>query len=142
MGEFSPESKPAAKGDVLSTLSPEQKSRIDENRQKAMAKLHHKFSSSNGLLVNFGDSWNKALENEFSKSYFYEVSTQFTSVTKVISQIPFHVHVGGLAAKSLFLTTKGVSDWHCPRYDWVTCLNGANSCILKSPPHQYFNISW
>ena len=52
-------------------LSPEQKQRIDENRFKAKARLYEK--QTNGLLVNFGQSWFKALEPEFAKPYFIQV---------------------------------------------------------------------
>lgn len=41
-------------------MSPEQKARMAENSQ--------------GLLVNFGDSWKNALEEEFSKDYFQQLT--------------------------------------------------------------------
>lgn len=52
-------------------LSPEQKQRMEENRQKALAKLQAK--QTDGLLVDVGESWLKALEPEFSKTYFSQV---------------------------------------------------------------------
>lgn len=57
-------------GNILS-LSPEQKKRIEVNKSSARMKLLSK--TSDGLLVNIGPSWCKALESEFSKPYFTEV---------------------------------------------------------------------
>ncbi|XP_067657292.1 uracil-DNA glycosylase-like [Haliotis asinina] len=54
------------------TLSPEQRKKIEENRITALSKIHAKKSS--GLVVNVGKTWLKALEPEFSKSYFIELS--------------------------------------------------------------------
>ncbi|XP_069140501.1 uracil-DNA glycosylase-like isoform X2 [Argopecten irradians] len=68
---------PAEKGGttVSSSLSPEQKVRMEENRLRALAKLHsHNTSSSQGLVINFGDSWKNALEKEFSKNYFQQLT--------------------------------------------------------------------
>ncbi|WAR20877.1 UNG-like protein [Mya arenaria] len=68
-----------------SPLSPEQKQRMAENREKALAKLHAKQpakqpanqtapSQTDTLLVNVGESWRTALEAEFSKTYFAELT--------------------------------------------------------------------
>lgn len=53
-------------------LSPEQQKRMEENRFKAKAKLYEK--QTHGLLVNFGQSWFRALEPEFAKPYFIQLS--------------------------------------------------------------------
>ncbi|KAK3094407.1 hypothetical protein FSP39_001334 [Pinctada imbricata] len=53
-------------------LSPEQKKKIEENRCAALAKLNSK--KTDGLLINVGTSWYNALEPEFSKPYFTELS--------------------------------------------------------------------
>ncbi|KAK3582758.1 hypothetical protein CHS0354_015282 [Potamilus streckersoni] len=58
--------------DSPAPLSPEQQKRIEQNKLQALVKLHEK--KSNGLLVGFGPSWFKALEPEFSKPYFIELS--------------------------------------------------------------------
>lgn len=60
------------KSPIDGQLSPEQKDRMEQNKIAALAKLHAK--KTNGLLVNFGNSWYKVLEAEFSKPYFGEVS--------------------------------------------------------------------
>ncbi|XP_060578491.1 uracil-DNA glycosylase-like [Ruditapes philippinarum] len=62
------------KENLSSSLSPEQKKRMEENRQKALAKLSTKQPESNGLLVNVGASWRTALQEEFSKPYFEKLS--------------------------------------------------------------------
>lgn len=58
-------------------LTPEQKSRIEENKKAALAKRLDKENknalSSSTLLVNVGSSWRNALSAEFSKPYFKEV---------------------------------------------------------------------
>ncbi|XP_061194151.1 uracil-DNA glycosylase-like [Saccostrea echinata] len=53
-------------------LSPEQKDRIEQNKLAARARLASK--TSNGLLVDVGPSWFRALESEFSKEYFTNLS--------------------------------------------------------------------
>ncbi|KAJ8317720.1 hypothetical protein KUTeg_005624 [Tegillarca granosa] len=60
------------KSSINGQLSPEQKERMEQNKVVALAKLHAK--KTNGLLVNFGNSWYKVLEAEFSKPYFSELS--------------------------------------------------------------------
>lgn len=69
---LSPPSTPTGSKTAELSLSPEQKQRMEQNRLKALAKLHQK--SSHSLLVGFGDSWRKALETEFSKPYFEKLS--------------------------------------------------------------------
>ena len=59
--------------ELPSPLSPEQKQRMEENKQKAMARLQAKDS----LLVDVGNSWRDALDSEFSKTYFAEVWTYY-----------------------------------------------------------------
>jgi arylamine N-acetyltransferase len=59
-------------------LTPEQKSRIEQNKLAARARLATK--TSNGLLVDVGSSWFTALESEFSKQYFTDVSTCINKV--------------------------------------------------------------
>ncbi|KAL5017566.1 hypothetical protein ScPMuIL_007155 [Solemya velum] len=56
----------------MPALSPEQKKRIEKNKIEAKVKLLSK--TSDGLLVNLGSTWYKALEPEFSKTYFTELS--------------------------------------------------------------------
>ncbi|XP_053407280.1 uracil-DNA glycosylase-like isoform X2 [Mercenaria mercenaria] len=70
-GENSPK---AGKENVNISLSPEQKQRIEENRQKALAKLATKHSDPGGILVNVGESWKEALQDEFSKPYFEKLN--------------------------------------------------------------------
>ncbi|KAL3864642.1 hypothetical protein ACJMK2_006307 [Sinanodonta woodiana] len=65
-------SKTASTEDSPVSLSPEQQKRMEKNKLQALAKLHEK--KLNGLLVGFGPSWFKALEPEFSKPYFIELS--------------------------------------------------------------------
>ncbi|XP_052226450.1 uracil-DNA glycosylase-like isoform X2 [Dreissena polymorpha] len=61
-------------------LSPEQKQRIEENKRKAFEKLQaKKLETSQSLLVNFGESWKRALEAEFGKPYFEELTKFVTS---------------------------------------------------------------
>ncbi|XP_046358519.1 uracil-DNA glycosylase-like [Haliotis rufescens] len=70
-----PDSIPAGKEEVSpssQTLSPDQHKKIEENRITALAKIHAKKTS--GLVVNVGKTWLKALEPEFSKTYFLELS--------------------------------------------------------------------
>ncbi|VDI37191.1 uracil-DNA glycosylase [Mytilus galloprovincialis] len=61
-------------GDMPKTecLSPEQKDRVNGNKAAALAKLREK--QTNGLLTKVGDSWYKALQEEFTKPYFVELS--------------------------------------------------------------------
>jgi hypothetical protein len=61
--QYSPPSK-AMKTDGCS-LSPEQKAKMEKNKQAALAKL----AAPSGM----GQSWKKALEPEFSKDYFKKV---------------------------------------------------------------------
>lgn len=66
--ELSPNAQtPPSPPPTPTALSPEQ------NKLAARIKLAAK--TSNGLLVDVGSSWFKALEPEFSKQYFTEVST-------------------------------------------------------------------
>lgn len=53
-------------------LSPEQKSKMAQNKMAAKLKLLT--SKTNGLVTNFGSSWLAALEPEFSKDYFQKLS--------------------------------------------------------------------
>lgn len=64
-------------GDMPKTecLSPEQKDRVNGNKAAALAKLREK--QTNGLLTKVGDSWYKALQEEFTKPYFVEVKFVF-----------------------------------------------------------------
>lgn len=72
--ELSPNAQtPSSPPPTPTALSPEQKSKIEQNKLAARIKLAAK--TSNGLLVDVGSSWFKALEPEFSKQYFTEVST-------------------------------------------------------------------
>lgn len=72
--ELSPNAQtPPSPPPTPTALSPEQKSKIEQNKLAARIKLAAK--TSNGLLVDVGSSWFKALEPEFSKQYFTEVST-------------------------------------------------------------------
>ncbi|XP_060068486.1 uracil-DNA glycosylase 2-like [Ylistrum balloti] len=71
--ELTPETKSSADG-TSTALSPEQKARMEQNRIKAIAKLHSKTANSKGLVVNFGETWKNALEKEFSKNYFLELT--------------------------------------------------------------------
>lgn len=57
---------------TATSLSPEQKTKIEENKLAARMRLAAK--TSNSLLVDVGPSWFKALESEFSKQYFNDVS--------------------------------------------------------------------
>lgn len=65
-------------------LSPEQKQRMEENRLKALAKLQAKNSTNGSLLVDVGESWKKALKDEFSKTYFEQVSIVIGNMKMVI----------------------------------------------------------
>nr|XP_022337906.1 uncharacterized protein LOC111133661 [Crassostrea virginica] len=57
---------------TATSLSPEQKTKIEENKLAARMRLAAK--TSNSLLVDVGPSWFKALESEFSKQYFNDLS--------------------------------------------------------------------
>lgn len=71
--ELSPNAQtPPSPPPTPTALSPEQKSKIEQNKLAARIKLAAK--TSNGLLVDVGSSWFKALEPEFSKQYFTELS--------------------------------------------------------------------
>uniref|UniRef100_A0A8W8IXX6 Uracil-DNA glycosylase n=1 Tax=Magallana gigas TaxID=29159 RepID=A0A8W8IXX6_MAGGI len=71
--ELSPNAQtPPSPPRTPTALSPEQKSKIEQNKLAARIKLAAK--TSNGLLVDVGSSWFKALEPEFSKQYFTELS--------------------------------------------------------------------
>lgn len=76
-GQLSPDHQ--LKSPIDGQLSPEQKDRMEQNKIAALAKLHAK--KTNGLLVNFGNSWYKVLEAEFSKPYFSEVSNFNDSIS-------------------------------------------------------------
>ena len=52
-------------------MSPEQKERAEENHSVAKAKLLSK--ATNGVVVDIGVTWLKALEEEFKKPYFLQV---------------------------------------------------------------------
>lgn len=54
-----------------SKLSQTDQQRMEQNKLSAKLKLLG--NKTNGLVVNFGPSWFKALEPEFSKEYFLKV---------------------------------------------------------------------
>ncbi|KAK7110420.1 hypothetical protein V1264_014300 [Littorina saxatilis] len=60
------------------SLTPEQKERMEANKKAAEERLQGKNGSENGvgdgLVVNIGASWHKALQAELSKPYFKELS--------------------------------------------------------------------
>ncbi|KAK2166737.1 hypothetical protein LSH36_36g08032 [Paralvinella palmiformis] len=58
--------------DSVSPLTPEQKCRIAQNQLMARMKVVSK--KTDGLVVNMGLSWFKALEAEFSKPYFVKLA--------------------------------------------------------------------
>ena len=53
---------------MSSSLSPEQKQRMESKKQEALLKLNVNLQD-----IDMGVSWKKALENEFSKPYFKKV---------------------------------------------------------------------
>ena len=50
---------------------------MEENKLNAKMKLLAK--NTNGVVVNVGPTWFKALESEFTKPYFVEVRITYTS---------------------------------------------------------------
>ena len=65
-------SSPPPSNNTPPALSPEQKARIEGNKQVARMRLVSK--NTHGLVCNMGSSWFRALEAEFSKPYFLQVS--------------------------------------------------------------------
>ena len=82
---------------TATSLSPEQKTKIEENKLAARMRLAAK--TSNSLLVDVGPSWFKALESEFSKQYFNDVSA-------------FHPSWEFYSYEDILLLVKGFKFWH------------------------------
>ena len=57
-------------GPQRSSLSPEQKKTIEQNKQNALLRLQN---NTSGMLSQMGESWRIALNEEFSKEYFQKV---------------------------------------------------------------------
>ncbi|GFO16427.1 uracil-DNA glycosylase [Plakobranchus ocellatus] len=67
-----------------SSLSKLETEKLEQNKMAAKLKLLS--SKTNGLVVNFGLSWLRALESEFSKEYFQQLS-QFVSAERKKSTV-------------------------------------------------------
>lgn len=82
--ENSPDANSSSKRPV-SNLSPEQKARMEANRQEAQKKL---LASKSPQF--FGASWQKALAAEFTKEYFVKVRVlkyKFVSMCKLTERL-------------------------------------------------------
>ncbi|XP_033730346.1 uracil-DNA glycosylase-like isoform X1 [Pecten maximus] len=135
--ELTPETKCNTDGlTVSSALSPEQKARMEQNRMKAMAKLHSNNSNSEGLVVNFGDTWKKALEKEFSKDYFQGL-TKFVEAERAKGTIYPPAHQVFLwtqycSLDSVKVVILGQDPYHGPKQAHGLCFSVQKG--VKPPP--------
>eukprot|EP00795_Rhopilema_esculentum_P012093 gene12093-2693_t len=82
-------------GPQRSSLSPEQKKTIEQNRHTALLRLQN---NTSGMLSQMGESWRIALNEEFSKEYFQKLKKFVDSERKTKTIYPpglcFSVKIG------------------------------------------------
>ncbi|OWF48535.1 Uracil-DNA glycosylase [Mizuhopecten yessoensis] len=133
--ELTPEKKSNTDGFAVSpALSPEQRARMEQNRINAVAKLHT--LNSQGLLVNFGNSWKNALEKEFSKDYFQKL-TKYVEAERAKGTIypPAHQVFSWTqycTLDSVKVVILGQDPYHGPKQAHGLCFSVQKG--VKSPP--------
>lgn len=84
---------PSSEHEEKLSLSPEQKERIEKNRQEAQMKLLSKKGPEN-----FGLSWKKALVAEFDKEYFQKVD-----VIVILQFVVFFFEVNSIISEKIVM---------------------------------------